>query len=159
MARDVVSMYAGTQRLNLASGTVPKNNSTSTINGADVNLGGYDGAVFYIIPIAYTDGTHTFTIQESADNGSGSPAGYTTVATTDLVLWTANTLTDFTPQRIGSSQPLAYSGSSNFIYQRIGYIGGQIWVRCSVTASGVTTGASYLVIGEPNRPRFYPAAV
>lgn len=157
--RDTVSMYEGTDRLNLSSGTVPKNTSAGPTHGADTNLAGYDGCTFYFIPISYTDGTHTFTIEEADDNGSGSPSSYSSVASTDLVAWTATSTTSFTPVRVGASQPAAYSSSSNFIYQRVGYIGGKQWVRCSVSTSGTSTGASYIVISEPNRPRKSPAYV
>lgn len=165
--RDVVSMYEGTDRLNLSSGTVPKNTSAGPTHGADVNLAGYDGCVFYFIPVAYTDGTHTFTIEEADDNGSGSPSSYTTVNAIDLVTWQATSATDFTPKRAtdasslatGRVQPSAYSSASNFVYQRVGYIGNKQWVRCSVATSGTTTGASYIVISEPNRPRVQPAQV
>jgi hypothetical protein len=157
--RDVVSMYEGTQRLNLSSGTVPKNNTNSVAHGSDVNLAGYDGAMFYFIPILYTDGTHTFVIEEADDNGSGSAGSYSTVANADLVAWSATSTTDFTPSKLGNQQPTAYSSAGTFLYQRVGYIGNKQWVRCSVTPSAATTGASYIVISEPNRPRKSPAYV
>lgn len=157
--RDTVSMYEGTDRLNLSSGTVPKNTTAGPTHGSDVNLAGYDGCTFYFIPVAYTDGTHTFTIEEADDNGSGSPSTYGTVANSDLVAWQATSTTDFTPSKLGNAQPAAYSSSGTFIYQRVGYIGGKQWVRCSVATSGTSTGASYIVISEPNRPRVSPANV
>lgn len=157
--RDTVSMYEGTDRLNLSSGTVPKNTSAGPTHGSDVNLAGYDGCTFYFIPVAYTDGTHTFVIEEADDNGSGSAGSYGTVANGDLVAWAATSTTDFTPNKLGNQQPNAYSSAGTFLYQRVGYIGGKQWVRCSVSTSGTSTGASYIVISEPNRPRKSPAYV
>lgn len=156
--RDIVS-EVGTERVNLRSGTLGVNGSNQTINGSDVNLQGYDGCMFYIVPGTYTDGTHTFTIQEADDNGSGSPGAYSTVANSDLVTWAATSTTVFTPVKNGGAQPAAISSSATNIYQRTGYIGQKQWVRISVTSTGVTTGASYEVIVTEGRPRFMPANI
>jgi hypothetical protein len=156
--RDIVSKH-GTIRTALRSGTLPANGSNQTINGSDVNNANYNGVMFYIIPGTYTDGTHTFTIQEADDNGSGSPGSYTNVANADLVAWKATSTTDSTPVKVGNSQPAAISSSATNVYQRIGYIGAKQWVRLSVTSTGVTTGASYEAVCELGEPRNMPAAV
>lgn len=162
--RDIVSEI-GTERVNLRSGTLGVNGSNQTIHGSDLNTQGYNGAMFYIVPGTYTDGTHTFTIEEADDNGSGSPGTYSAVAATDLVTWAATSTTVFTPVKAtdanglpsGHIQPAAIASSATNIYQRVGYIGGKQWVRCSVTSTGVTTGASYEVISTLGRPDFMPA--
>lgn len=164
--RDIVSEI-GTTRTALRSGTLAVNGSNQTINGSDINTAGYDGALFYIIPATYTDGTHTFTVQEADDNGSGSPGTYSDVAATDLVTWSAKSTTDSTPVKAtdgngnatGRAQPTAISSSATNVYQRVGYIGSKQWVRMKVVSTGVTTGASYEVVAELGRPRFMPAAV
>ena len=164
--RDIVS-EVGTERVNLRSGTLAVNGSNQTINGSDTDTSGYDGAMFYIIPGTYTDGTHTFTIQEAPDNGSGAPGSYAAVAVTDLVTWQATSTTVLTPVKAtdangnvtGNIQPQAISSSATNIYQRVGYIGLKRWVRCVVVSTGVTTGASYEVISTLGRPRFMPANV
>lgn len=156
--RDIVS-EVGTERVNLRSGTLAVNGSNQTIHGSDLNTQGYNGAMFYIVPGTYTDGTHTFTIEEADDNGSGSAGAYSTVANGDLVAWKATSTTDGTPVKVGNAQPAAISSSATNIYQRVGYIGGKQWVRISVTSTSVTTGASYEVIATLGRPDFMPATV
>lgn len=164
--RDIVTKH-GTIRNALKSGSLAANGSNQTINGSDNDNSAYNGVMFYIIPGTYTDGTHTFTIQEADDNGSGSPSSYSTVAATDLITWQATSTTVFTPVKAndanglptGNIQPQAISSSATNIYQRIGYIGQKRWVRIIVVSTGVTSGASYEVIVELGEPRFMPANV
>ncbi len=156
--RDIVSKL-GTVRSALTSGTIAVLGSNTTRNGSDINNANYNGVMFYIFPGTYTDGTHTFTIQEADDNGSGAAGSYTNVATTDLVAWKATSTTDTTPVRVGNAQPAAISSAGTNIYQRIGYIGAKQWVRISVTSTGVTTGASYEAVAVLGEPRVLPAAV
>jgi len=156
--RDIVSEI-GTERVNLRSGTVPKLASDTTVHGADIDLSKYDGCMFYFVPILYTDGTYTFTIEESDDDGAGSPASYGTVANADLIAWKATSTTDFTPVRVGNAQPTAYSSAGTFLYWRVGYIGSKKWVRVSVTSASTSTGASYEVVATLGRPKSMPASV
>jgi hypothetical protein len=156
--RDIVTKW-GTTRNNLYSTAPAKLASNTTINGSDVNTAGYNGCIFYLIPIAYTDGTYTFTVQEAPDNGSGSPGSYTAVAAADLVSWTATSATNFQPVPLGFSLPAVWSSAATFLFQRIGYIGSKQWVRMSVASLSTSTGASFEVISELGEARLMPAFV
>ena len=140
--RDNVS-FLGTVTTGLASLPVNKVN----ITGASQSLAGYDGATLYIPSGTWTDGTHTFTVQESADN-----ATWTTVAATDLVTWQSTSATNNYPLKAldangynsGRVQPAAISSAATAVNQRIGYLGNQPYVRATVTVTGSpVTGAQY----------------
>ncbi len=149
--RDNVSKL-GTIFTGLAALSVNKVN----ITGQTINLSGYNAATLYILAGTWTDGTHTFTIQESADGTT-----WTNVAATDLVAWQApGPTTYYPPQRNGGGQPAAISSAPTAINQRIGYIGGQPYVRVNVTVTGApATGAQYDCIWILGEPRVLPAAV
>ena len=125
------------------------------INGPDNQLSAHNAATLYILAGTWTDGIHTIVIQEAPDV-SGAPGAYTPVAATDLVAFTATSATDHTPVKIGSSQPAVISSAATALNQRIGYIGGQPWIRAVVTASGTTTGAVYDAVWVNGEPRMMP---
>lgn len=100
--------------------------------------GGYNGLCLEINPGTWTDGTHNFIIEESADNST-----WTTVAAADL---------------LGASSFTSITSSGSAVIQRIDYIGRLRYVRVRTTTSGTTTGAVYGVLGLLFAPNIFPAA-
>jgi len=105
-----------------------------TVNGSTVDLRGYDGAVVTVTFGAYTDGTHTPTLQQSVDG----------VTFTTCVFGTD---TD------GASDLVAVNGAGGAnTVQQIGYIGSQRYLRVVMTTTGATTGAlssASVILGYP----------
>lgn len=126
----------------------------------------YNAATLYILAGAWTDGNHTFTIQEAPDNGSGAPGTWTTVATTDLNAFTAPSATVlYPPTKLGNAQPSVISSAATAINQRVGYVGNYPaggptrFLRVIGTVTGATTGAKYMALWVLGEPRIFPAAV
>jgi len=131
----------------------------TTATGVSVAVATYNAITVYINAGTYTDGTHTFLIEEAPDV-AGAPGAWTTVANADLVAWKATSATDLTPVRVGNAQPAAISSAATAINQRIGYIGGKDWVRVDVTVSGApATGCQYDAYWIEGEPRVLPAKV
>ncbi|MFJ4687061.1 hypothetical protein [Streptomyces sp. NPDC088789] len=95
---------------------------TASATGTGVDLANYDGAVAIVHAGAWTDGTHTFDVQDSDDNTT-----FTSVAG------------DFLS---GTEPVVSNSGTAGTVY-RIGYHGIRRYVRVAVTVAGATTGAVY----------------
>lgn len=95
--------------------------ATATTNGAAADLAGYRSAEIVVSSGVDTDGTHTITIQESADNSS-----FTTVAAADL--------------RGGANAFEPTASSQNLR----GYVGNKRYLRVSLGQTTTTTG---IVIG------------
>jgi len=91
-----------------------------TTNGTNIDLRGFDAAMIAVGFGAYTDGTHTPTVQHSTDNST-----FTNVASTDL---------DGTLTAVSST-------AGAHAVQSVGYIGANRYVRVVMTVSGATTGA------------------
>lgn len=89
---------------------------TATANGTGVDTLGYNAATMVFALGAWTDGTHTYSIQESDVSGSG----YTNVAAGSLD-GTAPAVTDNT-------------GVGTFV--RVGYLGIKRYIRAVVTVTG-----------------------
>ncbi len=160
--RDIVTKETGTFFTGLAA--LPA--FTATQNSPGVDLANYNGATIYILAGTWTDGTHTFHVQESNDNGVAD--AFADVAGTDLVTWQATSATVFTPVKIndvnsvanGHAQPAAISSAATAINQRVGYIGGKRWIRMRTVVSGSpSTGALYDVIIQAGEARNMPPAV
>lgn len=120
---------------------------TTAGNGSTVDRyrnGGYFALTLMLLPGLWTDGTHGFVIQESADNST-----WTTVAATDL-LYDANANS--------SGGTFTSITAATTTVQRIDYIGRQRYVRVNNTASGTTTGAVFSVTGLLFSPSILPAA-
>lgn len=95
---------------------------TTTANGSAVDLQGYQAAVVVINAQAWTDGTHTFSIEESDASGSG----YTAVAAANLD---------------GSAPAITAAGAQLATY-RVGYLGNKRYIRAVQTITGSpSTGA------------------
>lgn len=94
--------------------------ANATVNGDTIDRSDTNASVeFAVISGTVTDGTWTFTIQDS-DDGSA---------------W-ANTAA-------GNIQgaPMVYSPGNNDIVKELGYAGSKRYVRLSVTSTGAATGA------------------
>ena len=109
---------------------------TATANGVGVDLANAEENQIVVIGGAWTDGTHTFKLQESADN-----ATWNDVAAGDQV----GTFT-----AISSAPTAAITGN------KVSYIGALRYVRVVVTIAGATTGALYTAIVQI-KPRKQPA--
>ncbi|MCG3197091.1 MAG: hypothetical protein GHCLOJNM_01575 [bacterium] len=96
--------------------------TTGTSNGTGVDLAGYDAATVVISAGAYTNGTHTIHLEDSADNSS-----YTDVAAGYL---------------IGSAVVLDGTPDQNKAYT-IGYIGSKRYLRVASVIGSGATGAHY----------------
>lgn len=144
----------GTASWGLTTATIPI--YTASVNGASVDLAPYNAATVYILAGTWTDGTHAFTVQESADNSAWS-----NVAATDLSrLETANAAGGLPiTQSTSGSQPASITSSATALNQRVGYLGGLRYIRVITTVSGTTTGARYAAIIVAGEPRVLPAAV
>ena len=100
---------------------------TGNANGSAVDLANYDGAVVVIDAGAWTDGTHTFQVEEAPDDGTGSPGTFTAVADADL----------------DGTEPVVSDANSDGQIYKIGYHGNKRWLRVTVAVSGATNGAVY----------------
>ncbi len=92
----------------------------STANGTGVDLQGFEGSVALVHFGAWTDGTHTPSLQESDDNSA-----FTAVAAADM---------------LGALTAVS-SGAGSNTTQRVGYVGAKRYVRGVMTVSGATIGA------------------
>ena len=129
---------------------------TTTTTGAAIDLAPFNAATIYILAGTWTDGTHTWSIQESDSSGSG----FTAVANSDLVAWSATSATDYTPVRVGNAQPTAISSAATALNWRIGYIGGKRYIKVVNTVTGSpSTGAVYDVVVIAGEARVEPSAV
>lgn len=125
------------------------------VTGQTIDLANYNAATLYIPAGTWTDGTHTFTIQESDDAST-----WNNVDPSDLVAWIAASASDKTPVRVGNAQPSVISSAPTAVNQRIGYVGGKRYVRSNVAIGGSpATGAAYDLFWILGEPRFFPSAV
>jgi len=108
---------------------------TGSFTGSAVDLRGYDAAVVAVSFGAYTDGTHTPSVQHSMDG-----ATFTDAAISDLD---------------GSFTAVSSSAGANAV-QSVGYIGTQRYVRVVMTVAGATTGAVSAATIVAGRPRSAP---
>lgn len=113
---------------------------TATANGTAVDraAGGarYQDALVVIDTGVVTDGTHTFAVQESADNVS-----WAAVADADLQ----------------GTEPAVTSANDDTVYE-LGYLGGARYLRVAVTVAGATTGGLYSAAIVLSNARRGPAA-
>ncbi|MER9170919.1 hypothetical protein NKI12_26910 [Mesorhizobium australicum] len=113
--RDSYSDVGFTQSL------APAARNTSA-NGTGVDVNGYSGAVFVIGIGAWTDGTHTFDMQESDDN---------------------STFTSVAAGQLQGTEPVVSSAPTASKVYKVGYLGTRRYLRVAVTVAGATTGAVY----------------
>lgn len=96
---------------------------TASENGASFEIADYHAVSVLIDAGAWTDGIHTFTVQESDDNST-----WAAVADTDLY---------------GDSEPVIDGAADDDQKYRIGYKGNKRYMRVITVVSGTTTGAIY----------------
>lgn len=118
--------------------------TNGTVNGLDVdrspaNGPAYQDAIFYIDVGLWTDGTHTFKIEEAPDN-AGSPGTYVDPDAAELV----------------GGATLVISDATNDEGQHVlGYRGKERFIRLTVTTTGATTGLAdveaHSVLGDPDQ--------
>jgi hypothetical protein len=94
----------------------------ASANGTGVDDNGFSGATAIISVGTWTDGTHTFDIQESDDNST-----FTSVAAGNL---------------LGTKPVVSSAGTASKVY-KVGYLGTKRYLRVAVTVAGATTGAVY----------------
>src|SRR5258708_33710903 len=104
---------------------LPKAYVGTGTSGADIDRlrkGGYAVLALVFLPGLWTDGTHSFVIEEAPDSGSNSPGTYTTVVAADLMpsaeVGVYGTAATFPPFQAAST-----------VAQRVGYIGRHHCVR------------------------------
>jgi hypothetical protein len=106
---------------------------TASANGVGADLQGFEGALVVIDAGAWTDGSHTFEVQESDDNST-----FTAVADDDLQ----------------GTEPVVDAAAEGGQVYKLGYLGTKRYVRVAATVSGTTTGAVYgaaVVRGFPRK--------
>lgn len=110
-------------------GVVPDLNPaarTASVNSGGIDRTAFENGVDALVGVlsvgAWTDGTHTFKLQDSPDNST-----WTDVAATYLQ---------------GSFTPITSAGQQNAV-QKVGYLGLQRYVRAVDTVASATTGAVY----------------
>lgn len=95
---------------------------TASANGTGVDLANYEGALALIHAGTWTDGSHTFEVQDSSDN-------VTFAAVADEFL-------------SGTEPVVSSAGTASTVY-KVGYHGIKRYLRVIVTVAGTTTGAVY----------------
>lgn len=100
----------------------PAARTDGTVNGTGVDLQGFASAMAIIALGGWTDGTHSFELQESDDNSD-----YSAVADADLQ----------------GTEPVMDAGDEDLVVHRIGYQGSKRYIRVSVTVASSETGAVY----------------
>ncbi|RUW40428.1 MAG: hypothetical protein E5V37_04775 [Mesorhizobium sp.] len=95
---------------------------TASANGTGVDMGSAGGATMVVVAGAWTDGTHTFDLQESDDNST-----FTSVPAALLI----------------GSKPVISSAPGGGTSYKTGYLGIKRYLRAAVTVAGATTGAVY----------------
>jgi hypothetical protein len=106
--------------LDVVQSLAPAARTNGTATGAAVDLQGFDGAVLEFSAGAWTDGTHTPALHESADGTT-----YAAVGTAD---------------QQGTLTALSGTAQQNAV-QRVGYIGSKRYVKAMVVTASATTGA------------------
>lgn len=109
---------------------------TASANGTGVDLANYDAAVVEIHAGTWTDGSHTFEVQES----DASASGYTAVADAYL----------------SGTEPVVSSAPTASQIYKIGYLGIKRYLRVITTVTGTTSGAVYGVTVLRGKPRVKP---
>ncbi len=131
----------------------------TTVTGDAIDLAGYNAAAIYVNCGTWTDGTHTFKVQESATTTSGD---FADAAAGDLTrIETANSAGGLPITVAAAANPfLAVSSAATALNTRVGYLGAKRYIRVLDTVTGSPgTGAAYsvhIVLGEA---RVQPAAV
>lgn len=144
---------------------------TATTTGPTIDTmgqGGYNAATLYLLAGTWTDGSHTYTLQEAPDIGNGTVQGGI-VGTWQNV--GTNSANDFSKLELSNpagglpitiltpGQPQAITSAATALNQRVGYLGGYRYLRVICTVAGATTGARHMPLFILGEPRVLPAAV
>ncbi len=107
--------------------------------------GGYGALTLMLTPGAWTDGNHSWVINESDDNST----------------WTAVVAADLMPGPevgvYGTASTFVAVNAASTVVQRIDYIGRKRYVQVVSTETGVT-GLAYALQGHLFAPNIFPAA-
>ncbi len=107
--------------------------------------GGYAALTLELCPGLWTDGTHSFVINESDDNST----------------WNAVVAADLMPNPevgvYGTASTFLPINAATTVVQRIDYIGRKRYVQVVSTETG-TTGLVYALLGHLFAPNIFPAA-
>lgn len=95
---------------------------TASADGASADLKGFHSVAVVVDSDAWTDGTHTISLEESDDNST-----FTAVASDDII----------------GSAPVIDGATDDDQAYKFGYSGGKRYIRVITTVSGATTGAIY----------------
>lgn len=109
---------------------------TSSANGTGVDVSDFHGAMAVIDAGAWTDGAHTFELQDSDDDST-----YTAVDST----------------LIDGTEPVVDGAADDDQQYYLGYKGNKKYLRVAVTVSSATTGAIYGAYIVKGHPRDIPA--
>ncbi|HXF35860.1 MAG TPA: hypothetical protein VNO17_01595 [Actinomycetota bacterium] len=123
-SRDLYSIVKAAQSLAPAA-------RTASAQGAAVDLKGFHSALVLIDVGTWTDGTHTFELQESDDG----------------VTWAAVTDAD-----LQGTEPVVNDAADDLTVYELGYLGSKRYLRVAVSVAGATSGAVYgasIVRGHP----------
>lgn len=123
--------------LDVQHSLAPAARTNGTATGAAVDLQGFNGAMLVFHAGAWTDGSHTPSLQESDDG-----TAYAAVGTGDLQ---------------GTLTPLSGTAQQNAV-QRQGYIGNKRYLRPICVTATATTGAVSAVSIVRGRPNVAPLA-
>lgn len=128
MQRDIYNNVSTVQSLAPAA-------RTATANGASADMVGFHGGCLIQINAgAWTDGSHTFEVQDSDDN---------------------STFTAVADQFIQGTEPVVDAAADGGQVYELGYIGAKRYVRVVATVATATSGAVYganIVRAFPRNP-------
>jgi len=117
--------------------TIDPDDYTSTVNGAVIDIQGFDSATIAFMVGTLTDGVHTVKVQHGDEVGGGDMAD---LAATD---WTGRTL------------DVLHSD----VNQRVGYIGNKRYIRAVNTITGSPSTGVQLAVGVVSgKPGLAPVA-
>lgn len=129
--KEIVSVSSG-------SSVITTGTYTSDQDGSKVDVTGYRHISFLLTVDSYTDGTHDFTAQHAADDGTGSPDTWEDIPDK----WTENSFP-------------SVSGSSDTGVHLVGVVTNRMFVRVTTSVSGgPSTGATYGVNALLQEGRF-----
>lgn len=126
MSRDIYNNCAEVQSIAPAA-------HTEDVTGAAADLQGFGGALVLISAGAWTDGTHTFEVQDSDDN---------------------STFTAVDAKHLQGTEPVIDGATDDDQVYAIGYTGHNRYLRVVATVEGATDGAIYgavILRTHPNR--------
>jgi hypothetical protein len=108
---------------------------TGSETGSYADLRDFSGATVIVMSGTYSNGTHSISLEESADAST----------------WTAVQSSDI----IGTPPTIDGSEDANSVW-RFGYNGSKRYIRVKTTVSGATIGAYYAAVIVRNGPKYMP---